>query len=60
MYNEATTIKIFDLQGRIILEKNIGNINNQHIENIDLNDVAKGIYMLKIGSQTNGTRIIVK
>lgn len=58
--NEATTIKIFDLQGRIILEKNIGNINNQHTENIQLNDVAKGIYMLKIGNQTNGTRIVVK
>lgn len=55
-------LSIFDIQGKLVLEKNLGKINTgEFIETIDLINVSPGTYICKIaGYQYSLTKKIIK
>jgi hypothetical protein len=55
-------LKLYDLQGKLILEKNFGKLNaGEFLESIDLINVSPGTYICKItGNQYSLTKKVVK
>jgi hypothetical protein len=59
---DEITIALFDMQGKLILEKKIGNkISGEHQETLDLKDLPQGSYVCRItGKQNSITKQVVK
>jgi hypothetical protein len=55
-------IFVYDITGRVIFEKAIENLSNNHIERVNLEGEAKGIYQLliKSGHKEHKTKITVQ
>lgn len=55
-------LSIIDIQGQVVFEEKVSFSGNELIKNIKLNNLAKGIYFLKINSGTNeiNSKFIVK
>jgi C1A family cysteine protease len=49
-FNEAISVKIYDLTGKIILQKQIDKINGEINYKLDLNNVPKGMYYINLSS----------
>jgi PKD repeat protein len=60
--SDAIQIQLIDLQGRVILDRNIGSVNGVHTENIEVENLSKGIYILKTGNdmQSETTRVVIR
>ncbi|MFT6360375.1 MAG: hypothetical protein ACJAYJ_004613 [Saprospiraceae bacterium] len=60
--NDILTMELTDLTGRVLISKTLSNQGvNQHIEAVDLNDFAKGMYFLKVSDgERNWVRQVVK
>jgi len=48
--NNPVNIKLFDIRGRLVLNNNYNNIGGNFQENIALNKVQSGIYILTINN----------
>ena len=63
-YGERASLEIYGITGKKILEKEFTHSNNSlsHEEEIDLNHVENGIYLIKVNTQAFSTvkRIIIK
>jgi hypothetical protein len=47
-------IALYDLQGKLILEKNLGSKNEgENLDNLDLRQIATGIYICRISGEKN-------
>jgi hypothetical protein len=59
---DEITIALFDMQGKLILEKKMENkISGEHQETLDLNDLPQGSYVCRItGKQNSITKQVVK
>jgi hypothetical protein len=59
---DEITIALFDMQGKLILEKKMGNkISGEHQETLDLKDLPQGSYVCRItGKQNSITKQVVK
>ena len=59
---DEITIALFDMQGKRILEKKMGNkISGEHQETLDLKDLPQGSYVCRItGKQNSITKQVVK
>ncbi len=53
---------IYDINGRLINEMNLGNLNGKQTATINTSDLATGMYILQVkaGSETNTTKFIKK
>lgn len=59
---DEISIALYDLQGQLILEKNMGNkISGEHQETLDLKDLPQGTYVCRItGKQNSITKQVIK
>ena len=59
---DEISIALYDLQGQLILEKNMGNkISGEHQETLDLKDLPQGTYVCRItGKQNSITKPVIK
>lgn len=59
---DQISIALYDMQGKLMLEKRLGKKNSgEHTESIDLNDLIKGTYVCRISSQQSSiTKQIIK
>jgi hypothetical protein len=59
---DEISIALYDMQGKQILEKNMGNkISGEHQETLDLKDLPQGTYVCRItGKQNSITKQVVK
>ena len=59
---DEISIALYDLQGKLILEKNMGNkISGEHQETLDLQDLPQGTYVCRItGKQNSITKQVIK
>jgi hypothetical protein len=57
-----TTIKMFDLNGKTVLVKNLGMMQGSFRQIIDIYGLAKGSYLLNIitGTETHSKKIVVR
>ncbi len=55
-------ITILDMQGKVVFNESDKNVSNQYIKQIDLSDLAKGIYYVKlnIGADVKIEKLIVQ
>lgn len=59
---DEISIVLYDMQGKQILEKNMGNkISGEHQETLDLKDLPQGTYVCRItGKQNSITKQVIK
>jgi hypothetical protein len=59
---DEISIALYDLQGKMILEKKMGNkISGEHQETLDLKDLPQGTYVCRItGKQNSITKQVIK
>jgi subtilisin-like proprotein convertase family protein len=59
--NDNATLKVFDISGRLVLEKNYENIT-MFEENISLNNVQSGVYLVSVenGNKKSTQKVIVE
>ena len=59
---DVITIALFDMQGKLVLEKNMGKLSlGKHLESIDVSNLLKGTYMCHINGQHQSvTKSIIK
>ena len=59
---DEVSIALYDMQGKLILEKNLGNkISGEHQETLDLQDLPQGTYVCRIiGKQNSITKQVIK
>jgi hypothetical protein len=59
---DEISIALYDMQGKLILEKNMGNkISGEHQETLDLQDLPQGTYVCRItGKQNSITKQVIK
>jgi hypothetical protein len=62
MVGEAVGIRVFDIMGRQVFEKKLPPVSRNFKENISLNNVASGTYMVKVdaGANTMYKKVVVK
>jgi hypothetical protein len=60
MNGEKMSYSIIDAAGRVVFGKELGNVNGTRIENIDVTEVAAGIYNVQfnIGSEIQSLRFV--
>ena len=60
--SESTTITVTDMAGRVITSKPVTTIAGNNHTQLDLSRVAKGVYMVKLGSisHTAKSRIVIE
>jgi hypothetical protein len=59
--NQMATIRVLELSGKEVLRINANNINGTYTGTIDLSDLARGVYMLEIGTgDLTATRRLIK
>jgi hypothetical protein len=54
--------QVFDVQGKVVAQRNVGEINGTFIEQINVESFAPGIYMLQmtVGQEVEAVRFVVK
>lgn len=58
--SQPITFEIRDINGKLIRLKNVGVLSGQTKQSIDISDIAKGTYLLKIsGEATSETKKII-
>lgn len=59
---QKTTIELTDINGKVVLSKNVGELNGESKQTIDISGIAKGSYLIRIitGSGTEVKKIIVE
>ncbi len=59
---DELTIALFDMQGKLILQKNLGKqVSGEHQETIDLTSIPQGTYVCRISGQQNMiTKTVIK
>jgi len=59
---DEISIALYDMQGKLILEKNMGNkISGEHQETLDLHGLPQGTYVCRItGKQNSITKQVIK
>jgi Secretion system C-terminal sorting domain/SprB repeat len=59
---EKVTYSILDEAGRLVVSKEMSDVSSERIENIDLSNIASGIYMmnLNIGNNVESLRLIIQ
>lgn len=60
MKGEKMAYSIFDAAGRVVFGKELGNVNGTRVENIDVTNVASGIYNVQftIGTEIHSLRFV--
>ena len=54
--NGTTTVSVYDAVGRLVLSKQLGDVNGSVIEPLTVNGLANGVYMLNV--QSGGVRLL--
>jgi hypothetical protein len=59
---DELTIALFDMQGKLILQKNLGKqVSGEHQETLDLTSIPQGTYVCRISGQQNTiTKTVIK
>jgi len=59
---DEITIALFDMQGKLILQKNFGKqVSGEHQETLDLTSIPQGTYVCRISGQQNTiTKTVIK
>jgi hypothetical protein len=59
---DELTIALFDMQGKLILQKNLGKqVSGEHQETLDLTSIPQGTYVCRISGQQNMiTKTVIK
>ena len=60
--NDEVSIRVFDVRGRTVYRKQYTNVPNLFAENIVINNMAKGVYLLKIsnGNKQTTRKLVIR
>ena len=50
--DDLQTIKIHDISGRLVLKKDLDNVNGKHIE-LDISSLVNGVYICTLSGKRN-------
>jgi hypothetical protein len=51
-HSSSMDLRLTDITGKVVISRKLENLAGKHEEDLDLSDLANGIYMLRVDTET--------